>query len=280
MAGTSSPPPSPGTSVSAGTSPSAVYKPNEPKMGGLQQTGGTDYVPWVGGKPKHDWSDLASAPSIIHPTMLRPTSAGSSQKSQAYRVQGMTEKYGHGNDLLEFQAEVIRHFERYGMDTITYVEDPAAKDPAKTPEMVSIVAHHTKYTMDSATTAVAGIETSYDEYDKANVEDAKLFIENSLTKELAKELNQVAKRATTFVEYWMYLIEIVHIPGTDHFEKLKSKMRTRKIKDYAGEDVLAMAQDLLDDHDQLHDASMYDHNLTLSAIKAIMEGSAETRISH
>ena len=65
------------------------YTPVTPKMGGLQQTGGTEHVPWTGGKPKKDWSALKATPAIMRPAMLRPNSAGSAQKSQACRTQGL-----------------------------------------------------------------------------------------------------------------------------------------------------------------------------------------------
>lgn len=67
-----------------------TYKPTKPKMGDLLQTGATEYVPWTGGTSLHDWTTLEAAPSIIRPTMLRPTLDGSSQKSQAYRTLGLT----------------------------------------------------------------------------------------------------------------------------------------------------------------------------------------------
>ena len=258
-------PPTPAGNVNPGAM--RVYQPPNPTMGGLLRTGDTDYTPWTGGKPNNNWSGLEAPPATVHPTMLRPTTAGSSQKSQAYRTAGLTTKFGHSGDVLEFQKETIKHFERYGMDTITYVHDPADRR-----NMVSIIHHHTKFTMDEAVAAGALVYPSYDGYDLANVEDAKIFVENSLEKELAKELNQVTKDVTTFVEYWMRLIEIVHVPGTDHFENIKARMRKRSIKDHSGEDVVALCQDYTNDYDELHDAGLYDHNLTLVAIKAIMEG--------
>ena len=261
----------PNNGGNAGIPGNGIYMPTAPTMGGLRQVSSTDHVPWCGGPPNVGWTALETQPVIIHPTMLRPTSAGSSQKSQAYRTTGLENKFGHGGDLLDFQQEVMKHFERYGLDTITYVGDPA--DHSK---MISIVAHHTKYTMASAKQAYQAYENQLDAYDKANTEDAKIFIENSLSKELAKELGQITKTIDNFIEYWMHLMDIVRIPTTDHFEKLKEKMRTRKIANYSGEDVIKMCQDYTDDYNQLHDAGLYDHNLTLTALKAIMMGGGAT----
>ena len=65
----------------------SVFKPDKPKMGGLVRTGREDWTPWVGGKPKIDWSELADSKDLyIDPRQFRPTSAGSAQKSKGYRM--------------------------------------------------------------------------------------------------------------------------------------------------------------------------------------------------
>lgn len=72
------------------------------------------------------------------------------------------------------------------------------------------------------------LEAKYDKYDFSNVKDAKLFVCNFLTKELSKELHQVTKDTSTFINFWMMLMDIVHIASTDHFEDVKQTMRNRK----------------------------------------------------
>ena len=44
------------------------FKPKAPTMGGLAQIGSNDWAPWVGGKPKADWSELQDK----NPTYLDP----------------------------------------------------------------------------------------------------------------------------------------------------------------------------------------------------------------
>ena len=65
-----------------------VFKPDKPKMGGLVRTGRDDWTPWVGGKPKVDWSGLMEGDKdqYIDPRQFRPTSAGSVQKSKGYQT--------------------------------------------------------------------------------------------------------------------------------------------------------------------------------------------------
>ena len=101
------------------------FKPKEPKMGGLVQTGREDWTPWVGGKPKSDWSELeVKDPQYIDPRQYRPTSAGSAQKSKSYRMAPMDTKLSKGSDLLDFQKLFMNRLEMHGLDTITYLPDP------------------------------------------------------------------------------------------------------------------------------------------------------------
>ena len=48
----------PKMAVPAGTMARIPFKPKAPTMGGPAQIGRNDLVPWVGGKPKADWSEL------------------------------------------------------------------------------------------------------------------------------------------------------------------------------------------------------------------------------
>ena len=51
-------PNNPKTVMLAGTMARTPFKPKVPTMGGLAQIGSNDWAPWVGGKPKADWSEV------------------------------------------------------------------------------------------------------------------------------------------------------------------------------------------------------------------------------
>ena len=135
------------TEESKGTVVNLPFRPTKPKMGGLIQTGREDWTPWVGGKPKSDWTALAeSSPMFIDPRQYRPTSAGSAQKSKAYRMVPVEPKLSKGSNLLDFLKNFQKRLETHGLDTVTYLPDP--ENPQ---EVLSVLTHHSRYTRDKAT---------------------------------------------------------------------------------------------------------------------------------
>ena len=130
-----------------GTIASLPYKPDKPDMGGLIQTGKEDWTPWVGGKPKHDWTSLEeSSPKFIDPRQCRPTSAGSAQKSKACRVVPVEPKLSKGGNLLDFLKNFKKRLETHGLDTVTYLPNPEKEN-----EVLSALAHHSRCTREKAT---------------------------------------------------------------------------------------------------------------------------------
>ena len=117
------------------------FVPKTPKMGGLVQTGSTDYCAWTGGKPKPDWSglDSSAATEPLDAFQFRPSSPGSAQKSMKYREQGFETKFTMKSNLQVFIQEIQEYLARAGLDTISYLVDPA--NPSEmwtiTPSLIS-----------------------------------------------------------------------------------------------------------------------------------------------
>ena len=69
------------TATLTGTMVGISFKPKTPTMGGLVQIGNNDWVPWEGGKPKVDWSELQDKnPAHLDPCQHQPISVGSAQR--------------------------------------------------------------------------------------------------------------------------------------------------------------------------------------------------------
>ena len=114
-----------GVTQGAGGSAGNSYKPKKPKFGGISQTGPDSYSAWTGGKPKSSWLELEKQPTSIRPNQYRPTNITGQAKSQAYRRQGLKTEFTREKDLQTFENDVMKHVEDFGMDTITYIPDPA-----------------------------------------------------------------------------------------------------------------------------------------------------------
>ena len=92
------------------TASASAQAPTKPNLGGLLPFGTDPAVPWVGGKPKSDWSGLdASVTSPLHSGQYRATSLGGSQKTHAYRTRGLEAKFKRNDNLRNFENRVWTH---------------------------------------------------------------------------------------------------------------------------------------------------------------------------
>ena len=243
------------------------FKPRKPKFGGLRKTGTDLYTAWTGGKPKADWSELKTTkPKFIQPTQFRPSSIAARAKGQHYRTTGLTTKFGRDGNLQNFQRQVFEHLEDNGLDTITYL-----KDPGDHKKVISAVTDYGKFNIDK------GIKEAndtallhFDEYDNSNQKDAKKFLCNSLSDDLYAQVYESAYKDDSFLAHWFELIRIVKSGSVEHFNNVKDRMKGRKVSQYAGENVESAASDWLTDYEELHNAGVYDHNLTLSLLTNLM----------
>ena len=258
-----------GSSVALGA---PTFKPPQPKFGGLSQVSTDSWVPWTGGKPSTDWKGLIEPnPAVVGPNQYRPCSPSSKAKSQAYRIKGMDTKYSRDSDLHTLEKKLMKHFVAYGLDTITYLQDPS--DPTK---LVSVVENHGLFSLSSGSSAADLIYTTvYDTYDKENDSDAKEFLLNSVSPELEKQLYENCTTTDSFITYWLNLISIVKSVSIERYDAIKDRIKSRKMSDYSGENVESISTDFLDDWQELHSAKLYDNNLTMNMLKTIMSAGGE-----
>ena len=202
---------------SGGSQPGGGNGVPTPKMGGKHQQPDGKEVVWTGGVPKANWSGLKEPnPKSIHPTQYRPSSIGSSTKSQYYRTTGLTTKFTRKSDLLKFQTKVQEHLEEYGMDTIAYLPSPTDST-----EMVSIISNHARYTLKEAKQQEKNQLTKYDLYDHANERDAKKFLMESIDEDLETQLYENCQKTDSFIVHWMNLMLLVGSISIDRFDRIK-----------------------------------------------------------
>ena len=152
------------------------------------------------------------------------------------------------------------------MDTIAYVPDPV--DPQT---MVNSVKGHSRFTVDSCSTMMTTQLSRYDHYDEMNNREARNFLVESLTNDLARELREVSEDNDSFPVTFLRLIQLIRSTSIDRFENLKLSIKSRKPTKYPGQDISKMASDLRADAQQLDIAGQYDHNLTLHMLDSFME---------
>ena len=250
-----------------------IFKPDEPVMGGLVQTGREDWTPWVGGKPKADWSGLDDTTPDIDPNQFRPTSAGSAQKSKKYRVDAIDKVITKGGDLLVARKALEEKMKEYGLDTISYLPDPEEENKglSASTTMLSVLTHHSRFTTEKATEGAKRYYAKFDRYDRANNADAKELLYKSLDQEIKDELDLVKQDMDTFIEWWMEVVSIIRAPTSDRFEELKKMFRNRKIDSFKGHDIVKISLAYQEEWKELDAAGIYSHDLTAIMLNELME---------
>jgi hypothetical protein len=178
-------------------------------MGGVYQhvPPAGEWVAWMGGKPLLDWSGLESNWEALTPMMYRMT-AGKDTKRYQHRIKGLTTKFNSTDNLRAFCRTVMKHLCQCGMDSITYLPDPA--NPT---EMESIVENPNKFTKEYVMTKIALYEAKYDSYDRENARSATDFVIDSLSPNLEHRVSEALRTATNpgFLLTWMTLLEKIRI---------------------------------------------------------------------
>jgi hypothetical protein len=248
------------------------YMPTQPVMGGVQKQSDTSNMAWTGGKPRVGWTELEDPnPSSIIATQIRSPSVSLETKALHHRTTGLEPKFTRESDLLTFQKKMMDHMIRYGMDTITYLPDPT--DPK---QVISVLSEHAQFTLKEAKTSEKrDHQDFYDQYDHANIRDSKTFLLNSLDEAVLTQMYENCDDDETFIVHWMNLMLIVGSISIERFDRIKDSIKARKIQNYAGEDVESISTDYVSEWKRLHGARMYDHGLTLTMLKTIMESGNE-----
>ena len=243
-----------------------THAPRAPIMGGLDTIPSGDVVAWTGGKPSHLWRGLQRAPAgPTSPDQYRSGSVGTAQKSRAHRIKGLDPKFKRHDNLQVFRDKVWSHLQDCGLDTISYLPDPAV-----TAQMISCVEQHERLKSGEATQTVTAQLARYDAYDKNNDGDAIKFLLNSLDDELLSELRTIRQDNDPFPVTYLHLMEIITSASIESFEVLKNTLKARRATDYPGQDISKLAMQFRLDAQTLENAGQYTENLTLDMVNAFL----------
>ena len=151
----------------------------------------------------------------------------------------------------------------YGMDTIAYLPSPA--DNTK---LLSVVTDHGWFILKGGVQSAEEVAKKYfNSYDIGNNKDATKFFIDSLDEDTARHLYENCDTLLTFASHWLHLIAIVRSTSFDRFKAVQDQVCDRKIKEYDADDVELLCGDYLNNFEELHNAGMYDHQLTLVMIQ-------------
>ena len=114
----------------------------------------------------------------------------------------------------------------------------------------------------------------YDRFDRKNDRTATMFLYDSISDELAKELRNVSDENDPFVVLYLRLMEILRTSSILRFERLKDEIRNRRPAQYAGEDIAALCNDMLANMNELERAGQLDPGLLRDLLRILMMSKA------
>ena len=215
------------------TTPKSPFKPPDPKMGGLMQVKHDAYSAWTGGKRKADWSKLEeTSPEYEQTTQLRPM-INDSGFSKCCK--GFEDKFSKNGDLYKFQRRLIDHLKIMGMDTITYLPDPADNDP-----MANVIMDHTWFTQAYVRSAAPIQYAKYDNYDQSNDRAARLMFVDSLNETLKGEIQDRIPDEPSFLEVWMLFIQTLQSDSMERIKDMEKDVRSLQPQQFSGQNIAEM----------------------------------------
>ena len=249
------PPPPPTTTT---------FRPTKPIMGDLIQTDETKWAVWTGGKPNATWTGLDSSAATHDKTPFQRRFAKDASAFEA-RCAGLPHLFKKGHNLNQFMKDIKETLEIRGMDTITYLVDPA--DPTV---MRNIISEHTRFTAEYVSTVAATQKKKYDSYDVQNDTAAIQMFKASLDSRLVQQVKNCLKPDMCFLEAWMILITVVQTDSVDKYDKLKQDIKSRTPFLYSGQNITTMAQTTRESCDDLVAASFFEQSLVLTILESFL----------
>jgi Reverse transcriptase (RNA-dependent DNA polymerase)/GAG-pre-integrase domain/Zinc knuckle len=236
------------------TTPVIAHDDDSPTMGVTKMSSGGTLDNFVGGKPLYDWSGLdPECIPAISPNKYRGESHKNA-KDYYYRTKGLDKKIGPKDDLRETCRNVFDHLENFGMDTITYLPDPAnahiMQSVAEKPNMFSKT-----YVM----TQLPKYMKLWDSFDVANDECATKFFLASLNEELLRKVRDTLAtvRKPSFILTWMTFVEKIRVISVGRLDGLQKLVESRVPSQYPGQNLETMAAANIRDITDLEQAGWY-----------------------
>ena len=161
------------------------------------------------------------------------------------------------------------HLEEIGVDTITYLPDPA--DPNNT---ISVLSDHAKLTKEEGSALSKAMASKFDTLDCENNGAATSVLLNSLDTKLYEKLIKNRTPDDTFVITWLRLVDLLYPHSISTFEEYKNVIRKRRPTDYAGQDIEELCSDF--DNDAKKCSYHYDHELTMTMLETIMRAGGDS----
>jgi hypothetical protein len=256
----------------ARTNPVLALPKDPPTMGVITVSSSGTVGAYVGGKPLYDWSGLD--PTTIpaaSPNMYRGESHKSA-KDYYYRVKGLDKKIGPKDDLRETCRNVFDHLETFGLDTISYLPNPA--NPTI---MESVAEKPNVFSKAYVLTQIPKYQALWDSYDQLNDMAATKFLLASFNDEILRKVRDALASTTkpTFIQTWMTFVEQIRVISVGRLESLQRLVELRVPTQYPGQNLETMAAHNIRDIVDLEQAGWYSLNTGNTMVRNFASANSE-----
>jgi hypothetical protein len=245
---------------------------DSPIMGVTKLSKSGNVGAFVGGKPLYDWSGLdpSSIPATT-PNKFRGESHKNA-KDYYYRVKGLEKKISPKDDLRETCRNVFDHLQTFGLDTITYLPDPAnptvMESVAEKPNMFSkayVLTQLPKYT------------NLWDPFDVQNDECATKFLLASFNDELLRKVRDALASTSkpSFILTWMTFVEKIRVISVGRLDGLQKLIESRLPSQYPGQNLETMAAANIRDVIDLEQAGWYSLSTGFTMVRNFASANSE-----
>ena len=141
--------------------------------------------------------------------------------------------------------------------------------------MVSVVMHHSNFSIQTVREHSKNYTPLYDLYNKANDKAAKECLIASLEAKLSTSVKKTSHDTDSFTVVWMLLLQLVQSSSFEVYDNLKDRIKGHKVMQYHGKDLSLLANDFHNDAKILTVAGFYDHSLMLNMLKTFHDSGGD-----
>eukprot|EP00978_Attheya_sp_CCMP212_P025982 scaffold84657_cov53-Attheya_sp.AAC.2 len=111
--------------------------------------------------------------------------------------------------------------------------------------MTEVVKSSSRYTILTGIAASKLLSPKFDKFDRLNDSAAKTYRLNLLDKSILDEMTHTVEPDDSFAIVWLRVIKAFQSMSIERFDEIKNQIKSRHPKQYAGEDVTTLTQDML-----------------------------------
>ncbi|GFH47570.1 hypothetical protein CTEN210_04045 [Chaetoceros tenuissimus] len=254
-----------------------VTMPDTPKMGTVVESypGKADWSYMSGGKPNATWTSFVK--EVENDSQLRTLDNAHKAKNKKTLEEPLPESqhYKKGVAMHTFSKELFEHFQRVGLDTITYLPDLSVdlKSVTNSVSMHSVVSAYPRFgTFKERALQVACFyaENHFDKMDKDNSESAKAIFFKSIDSSSKEAFSHLIEPKDCFAVVWIHFLSTAIILNEDTILSRRTIITGADPKAYEHENISKLCQAMQPHVKALVNVGRYESSVSVKFLQALI----------